>query len=112
MGIRLAMAAQSPAWSGLSDRAYRVLTYMCTTALDTPSKGRPAGEYTGGHTMLAQRLRGRDDVTPSDLEVIRRAIKELREAGAITIARPAYGRTVPTYRLDVTGLPNQDQLDF
>lgn len=111
MGIHLLMAAQSPTWATLSDRAFRVLTYMCACALDTPSRtGQAAAEYTGGHDQLARRLYGQEDVTNSQREMIRRAMKELRTSGAITILRPPSAHKYPIYRIDVEQVPNQDQL--
>lgn len=111
MGIHLLMAAQSPTWATLSDRAYRVLTYMCACALDTPSRtGQAAAEYTGGHEMLACKLYGHDKVTDGEKQMIKRAVKELRNSGAITVSRPPAAHQFPIYRLEVMGHPNQDQL--
>ena len=109
MGIRLVVAAQTPTWAHLSDRAWRILIIMSTQALDVGTHDHDANHYTGGHSSLARLLFGRDDVTKSDLEMIRRAVKELRDAGAITMTRPPRGTLFPHYRIDTLGIP-QTQL--
>ena len=111
MGIRLLMAAQTPTWAGLSDRAYRVLTFMCASALDRPNKyGHPAALYTGGHDALTRQLYGHDKVTDGERQMTKRAIRELKKAGAITLARDPTPGNYPHYRIEVAGIPNQDQL--
>ena len=113
MGIQLLLAAQSPQWAGLSDRAYRVLTYMCGAALDTSNDGRPCRLYTGGHDRILRTLYGRDEITDNERQMLKRAIRELREAGAITVARPASFNKFPHYRIEVNGIPESflDEFD-
>ena len=100
MGIRLVGAALSANWSHLSERARLVLAQMCYVAKDVSSNGHAPGTYWGGHNSLILTIVGKDPdaLSPTELEtaqrMIKRAIKELKDAGAITLQCPASrGRT-------------------
>jgi len=92
MGARLVTQALNPTWAGLSDTARLVLITMCQTALDHPSDARPAGLYWAGHSHLVLTLTGEDPeltACPAAERRIRRAIQELKTAGAIELVAPA-----------------------
>ncbi|MBD9700483.1 hypothetical protein IGS67_13490 [Flavimobilis sp. GY10621] len=75
-------------------RAMLALTFMASTALDRDSDNMPARMYFAGHDRLVYVLGYRDAsalelVTDSDRRRVRRAIKTLRDAGAIRLAEHA-----------------------
>lgn len=90
MGIALVKAAGHPRWSGLSPFAWRVWVLMCTVALDPTglSSEREPRTYYGGHDSLvlnAVGLNPGDAGYPSARRRVERAVRELREAGAIRL---------------------------
>lgn len=109
MGATLASAAITR-WPHLTDRARLVLVTMCLQARDRATGSIPAATYYGGHHDIAARMFGVEEPTDADLLKVKRAMKELRESGAVVVAQPACRGRTTVYRLDVTGLPNQDQL--
>lgn len=99
MGVRLVGEALNPAWAGLSDRARLILLQMAYVARDKAAEGRAAGVYFGGHRSLIVNVLGEDpdrlDQAALDLaeQKIKRAVQELKKAGAITlIVSPSRGR--------------------
>lgn len=109
MGATLATAAITM-WPNLPDHARLALVTMCLQARDKSSHNTPAGLYYGGHEDLASRLYGVDQPTEADLQRVKRSIRALREAGAVIVAQPACRGRTAVYRLEVTGIPGQDQL--
>lgn len=105
MGIRLVGAALSANWSHLSERARLVLAQMCYVAKDVSSNGHAPGTYWGGHESLILLVLGKDPATlsPTELDTARRAIKraihELKEAGALTLQCPASRGRTAIYRV-------------
>jgi hypothetical protein len=88
----------------LSGNAYKVLVAMAATALDQPnSKGQPARLYYAGWEPLALALGFDPQENPRKAkEAVRRAIKELREAGLVCVVG-GHARTGnrQSYRLDL-----------
>lgn len=105
MGIRLIGQALLPDWACLSDRAHRVLIHMAYTAKDTASNGYAAATYWAGHEPLIIAVLGLDpdQLTRTELEVaqrkIKRAVQELKEAGAITLISSASRGRTAIYRI-------------
>ena len=108
MGIRLVGAALLPDWAHLSDRAHRVLVHMCYVAKDTATNGHAPATYWGGHDVLILTCLG---VDPDQLgeaahdtaaRKIKRAIQELKDAGALTLMSPASRGRHAVYRLHLT----------
>ena len=93
MGIRLVGAALSANWVNVSERARLVLAQMCYVAKDVSTNGHAPGTYWGGHQSLIVLVLGLDPKALSDAELgvaerkIRRAVQELKDAGAITLNR-------------------------
>ena len=79
--------ARRPTWN-ISARAFDVLARMCLTALDKPNGDNPGRLYFGGWIPLAMML-GYDapnegePLAKNSEEAVRRAIKELTDAGLI-----------------------------
>lgn len=108
MGIRLVSQALSPEWGCLSETARLVLISMCYIALDTASGNQPARRYFAGHEVLILTLTGQD---PSDSawcnsknhqaaqRRVKRAVRELADAGAIAVLAPANGRRKAIYEI-------------
>lgn len=86
-------------WTNLSDRAFRVLVRMAVTALDTPSKGRPAAVYHGGRELLAMSLRGEKGTERTRYRAVARAVAELTEAGAIDHLATGWAGQNAVYKL-------------
>lgn len=107
MGIRLIGSALMPDWSGLSDRAFRVLIHMAYTAKDTATNGHAAATHWAGHEALIIAVLGLDPDQLSDAEreaadkKIQRAIRELKAAGALEVISSGSRGRVPVYRLHV-----------
>lgn len=108
MGIRLVGAALNPDWAHLSDRAHRVLVHMCYVAKDAATNGQAAATYWAGHDVLILTCL---DVDPDKLSQtehdtaarkIKRAIQELKEAGAVTLISAASRGRTAVYRLTIT----------
>lgn len=118
MGIRLVNEALSPAWGTLSETARLVLIAMCRTALDKTGGGGIERRYFGGHEDLILTLTGRDSHDPEWARTrehlaaqrrIKRAVRELVDAGAIICIQAANGRRKAIYEV----LPrNADILPF
>jgi hypothetical protein len=95
MGIRLVGAALNPAWTVLSDRARLVLLHMCYTARDTATDGCAAATYWGGQEVFIVTVLGIDpDALPAAEHAtvsrkIKRAVQELKVAGAISLKSSA-----------------------
>ena len=107
MGIRLMQDALSPHWAGLSDRARIILIHMAHTALDIPTRNCPeAATFTAGHEALARSYYGRDEITDNEKRIIQKAIKELRDRGAIVVVREPTFRSYPHYKLELGGIPS------
>lgn len=117
MGIRLVGLALRPDWAVLSDRARVVLVSMCMVALDTPSGGKEAGLYYKGHRALMTDIYGTDwkalDAKQKEAaeKVVKRAIRELKEAGAITLVSSASYGKVAEYRIHPDRFPGLDPVD-
>lgn len=109
MGSTLARAAITR-FPHLPDHARLALVAMCLQARDTATATIPAATYYGGHHDLAVTLFGVDDPTDTDLKRLQRSIRVLRDAGAVVVAQPACRGRTAVYRLEVTGIPGQDQL--
>ena len=107
MGVRLAVLAAQPAWGNLDYAARSILLIMSLTARDSPTPNTPAATYWGGHEYLATALRG--NAEPAALQVVKRAIRELRQAGAIELVEAAHRGRQAVYRVTVKE-PNQDML--
>ena len=107
MGIRLIGSALLPDWSGLSDRAFRVLIHMAYTAKDTATNGYAAATYWAGHEPLMIAVLGVDPDRMSDVErdtaarKIKRAIQELKDAGLVTLVSSASRGRTAVYRLTI-----------
>jgi hypothetical protein len=86
-------------WTHVSDRAFRVLMRMSLTALDRPSKGRPAAVYLGGRELLAMTLRSDKGSTATRYRAVQRALSELSEAGAIQHLQSGWAGQKAVYRL-------------
>lgn len=109
MGLTLAKSALTR-FPDLPDHARLALVAMSMQALDTPRNNTPAATYYGGHEQLASTLYGVDEPTDADLKRLQRSMKVLRQVGAVRVAQAACRGRTAVYRLDVTGIPNQDQL--
>ena len=99
MGARLVTQALSPTWAHLSETARLVLITMCQTAKDHSTEHQAAGQYFAGHDYLVLMLTGRDPAldgwrtTPEGRAAkqrVRRAMRELMDAEAIELLRPAH----------------------
>jgi hypothetical protein len=105
MGIRLVGAALSANWVHVSERARLVLAQMCYVAKDVSSNGHAPGTYWGGHDTFIISVLGQDPGALSDTELstaqrkIKRAIQELKEAGAVTLQCPASRGRHAIYRV-------------
>lgn len=95
MGIRLVGAALNPAWAGLSDGARVVLIQMAYTAKDTSTSGCAAATYWAGHAPFIISVLGLDPdlMSPTELDNadrrIKRYVRELKDAGAVTLVSAA-----------------------
>lgn len=105
MGIRLVGYALSTHWSHLSERARLVLAQMCYVAKDTSTNGHAPGTYWGGHQTLIISVLGQDPEALSEAELrtaqrkIKRAVQELKDAGAVTLASSASRGRTAVYRV-------------
>lgn len=115
MGVRLVGEALRPDWCILSDRARLVLVQMCYVARDRATADTAAGLYFGGQPALIHSVLGLDmeSLSPSELDtarqLIKRAVKELRDAGAITLlSHPAKGQKA-VYQVHPNHYPNLQQ---
>jgi hypothetical protein len=85
MGIELMTQAFHPYWADhLSIHARFLLVRMARSAKD---HGDNAGQYFGGHRVLALTLTGNDDTT--SMRAVRYHLSKLIKAGAITRIRQA-----------------------
>ena len=109
MGVEIVKAAMVHG-KRLSGNAYKVLVTMSMSALDKPKDGRPASLYWGGWDALAVAL-GYDGAerNSSGHVVVKRAIKELREAEHITPMNAVRKGTAQTYMVHPGGLPKGEQ---
>lgn len=94
MGYQLVSAAFQPEWAALlTPREHLVLIAMCHLALDEERDGCAAGRYFAGHDFLMLRTDGTDHHDGTDNEraaaekAIQRAIRRLKEVGAIETVR-------------------------
>ena len=105
MGIRLVGYALSTHWSHLSERARLVLAQMCYVAKDVSTAGHAPSTYWGGHQSLILLVLGQDPETLSEAELrtaqrkVKRAIQELKDAGAVTLESPASRGRHAVYRV-------------
>lgn len=102
MGAHLVSEALAR-WTHVSDRAFRVLVRMALTALDNPSKGRPAAVYNGGRELLAMSLRSDKGTPQTRYRAVKRALAELSEAGAIQHLHSGWAGQNAVYRLTLGG---------
>jgi hypothetical protein len=86
-------------WTHVSDRAFRVLVRMAVTALDTPSKGKPAGIYHAGRDLLAMSFRSEKGSDETRYRAVKRALAELSEEGAIRHVQQGWAGHNAVYRL-------------
>lgn len=98
MGANLVAQALTH-WTHVSDRAFRVLIRMALTALDNPSKGRPAATYLGGRELLAMTFRSDKGTPETRYRAVKRALAELSEEGAIRHLRSGWAGQNAVYRL-------------
>ncbi len=105
MGAHLVAEALAR-WTHVSDRAFRVLVRMALTALDSPSKGRPAAVYHGGRELLAMSLRSEKGTPETRYRAVKRAVAELTEAGAIEHLRTGWAGQNAVYRLTLGHAPS------
>lgn len=105
MGSKLAHAAHYEALGGtISDRARIVLNHMCWASFDDPKPDRASAEYWGGHIVLGEVLMGHNQGgTDGARRAVRRAIKELLDAGLIERLREGDGRERTVYKVLVGG---------
>jgi hypothetical protein len=108
MGAHLVSQALAR-WTHVSDRAFRVLIRMAVTALDNPSKGRPAAVYLGGRDLLAMTLRTEKSTPRTRNRAVQRALAELSEAGAIKHVRGGWAGQNAVYRLTLDGVRSIDE---
>lgn len=94
-------------WTSLSDRAFRVLVRMAVTALDTPSKGRPAAVYHGGRELLAMSLRRDTGTARTRYRAVAKAVAELTEAGAIEHLVTGWAGQNAVYRLTLGAVQSE-----
>lgn len=89
----------------LSGNAYKVLVAMSLSALDKPSNGRPASLYWGGWDALAIAL-GHEDAQRNGQghKAVKRAMRELRDAGHISPMLTAARGTRQSYFVHPGGL--------
>ena len=105
MGIRLVGCALSASWAHLSERARLVLAQMCYVAKDVSANEHAPGVYWGGHHALIITVLGQDPEALSEVEMrtaerkIRRAIQELKDAGAVTLQSSASRGRMAIYRV-------------
>ena len=111
MGIRLVGLALNPSWCVLSDRARVVLLQMCYVARDQGTEQTAGGQYFGGHDGLIISVLGKDpDALSSAAKAtartyIKRAIKELKDAGAVTLVTSSARRHQAVYALHPNRFP-------
>lgn len=109
VGIALVKEAMAPQWAELSPFARLVLVHMATTALDHTVNGLDPRLYYAGHGPLCLFVAGVGEEAgtaySSALRRVRRAIKELTEAGAIVQARPAVNGRNAVYELNTSSIP-------
>lgn len=105
MGSQLAKAAHREELAGrVSDRARLVLNHMCWMARDTPSADQPAAEYWEGHIALGYVLLGLEaGPTKAGQNAVRRAVKELVDAGLIERIGQGVGTQRARYKILVGG---------
>ena len=105
MGIRLVGCALSANWADLSYAARLTLAQMYYVAKDVSTNGHAPGTYWGGHRGLIVSVLGLDPdaLNPTDLASaerrIRRAIQELKDAGAVTLQSSASRGRTAIYRV-------------
>jgi hypothetical protein len=89
----------------LSGNAYKVLVAMSMSALDKPSKGRPASLYWGGWDGLALVLGHKDAQRGGQgHKAVKRAIKELRDEQHISPMLEAHRGVAQTYAVHPGGV--------
>ncbi len=115
MGVRLVGEALRQDWCVLSDRARLVLLQMCYVARDRATADTAAQVYFGGHKELMKTVLGLDPdrLTGTQLDTaeraVKRAIKELKDAGAITLlSHPVKGQRA-VYQVHPGHYPNLQQ---
>lgn len=92
MGIGLVKEALLPAWKDLTPFARLVLVQMASTAYDDTVDGVEGRLFWGGHAFISVMLLGVGDDTPewpAAQRRVRRAVRELMEAGAINYRKKA-----------------------
>ena len=115
MGVRLVGEALRPDWCILSDRARLVLVQMCYVARDRATADTAAQVYFGGHRELIRTVLGLDPdaLTATQLDTaeraVKRAVKELKDAGAITlVSHPVKGQRA-VYQVHPNHYPDLQQ---
>lgn len=112
MGIRLVGLALNPSWCVLSDRARLVLLQMCYVARDLGTAQTAGGQYFGGHANLIISVLGKDPDALDEAALrtakrtIERAIKELKDAGAVTVVSSSARHHQAVYGLHPNRFPN------
>ena len=115
MGIRLVGLALNPSWAILSDRARVVLLQMCYVARDQGTAQTAGGQYFGGHDNLIISVLGKDPdaLSPAAKATaktyIKRAIKELKVAGAVSLMTSSAPGHQAVYNLHPNRFPNLGQ---
>lgn len=112
MGATLVAQAVQRWAPHVSDRAFRVLIAMAVIARDRPGKDIPAKLYFGGQEGLTACLRReRGGTTDSAVKTVKRAVKELIDAGAIRCTQPAVLGSNAVYLLTLENAPRVRERD-
>lgn len=110
MGMALVREAMGPHWASLTPFARLVLVHMATTALDKENAvGDEARLYFAGHAPIVLFVAGvgEDEVDAYDsaLRRVRRAVRELLDAGAIVQVRRSVNGRRAVYELTTSSIP-------
>lgn len=112
MGDQYLQVCAAANLSELSGNAFRVLCRMAVVVFDEDTEDIEEGLYFGGWkgltAVLGYGIYDRDDVLPPAVEQkIRRAIRELRDAGYISVAdrRYQHGHHNRVYRIHLARVP-------
>lgn len=112
MGSQYLQVCAAANLSGLSGNAFRVLCRMALVVMDESTQDTEEGLYYGGWkgltAVLGHGVYDREDELPRAVEQkIRRAIRELRDAGYISVPgnRYQHGHHNRVYRLHIARFP-------
>lgn len=110
MGMALVREAMGPHWASLTPFSRLVLVHMATTALDRPNQdGDESRLYFAGHGPICLFVAGVGEdegaAYESALRRVRRAIRELLDAGAIVQVRRSVNGRRAVYELTTSSIP-------